>query len=43
MKKLTKAQVKKIKAHIAKGKKSQREIAKLVGCSRSAVYYYVHK
>lgn len=41
MKKLTKKQIAKILS--LKGKKSEREIAKKVGCSRSAVWYQLRK
>lgn len=39
--KLTNKQIERIKAWTKKGL-SQRETAKKVGCSRSAVYYHLH-
>ncbi len=42
MKKLTKKEIKKIKDLYSKGK-SERAIAKEIGCSRSAVWYQLQK
>lgn len=42
VKKLTAKQSSAIKAYAAKGK-SQRWIAAKVGCSRSAVFYHIHR